>query len=363
MRLLAISSHADTLNSVRPEAELFIGLQQAGVNVTVLTQADSPYAQRMQDAGVTVVNNHIRRKFSLSTVRIIRDSVRERAIDIVYAFNNKAICNAAFASIGLDVLLFAYRGQTGNINRGDPTPYLSILHPRVDGIIGVAEAVVNSLKSVAKNKTLHTVYKGHALEWYDEPAADRQSLGLSDDDFVVGCVANNRPRKGVAYLIEACGELTDLPNLKLMLIGSGMTQTELGTAVAATNLGDRVLMLGRRDDATQLIQACDVSVLPAIRREGLPKTVIEAMAYGIAPIVTDTGGNAELVAHNQSGLVVPVQNAAALADAIRQLHQDVRLRTRLASAARERVHSHFNVEQGVAKTLSIFEDALRKRDT
>ncbi|MEO0574733.1 MAG: glycosyltransferase [Pseudomonadota bacterium] len=359
--MLAITSHADTLNSVRPEAELFIGLANAGVEMSVMTESDSPYADNMRAAGIEILDYDITKKLARRSVRALRQCFKAKRFDIVYAFNNKAICNAAFAAIGLPLVLLTYRGQTGNISRSDPGAYLTHLHPRVDGIICVAKAVeVQLAKEVGSRKTLHTVYKGHDLSWYQDAPTTRSSIGLNDDQFVIGCVANNRPRKGVRYLLQACATLKDIPTLHLLLIGSDMDERTLGQQVAQLGMTARVSLLGRREDATALIQCCDVAVLPAIRREGLPKSVIEAMVYAVAPVVTDTVGYAELVEVGNSGLVVPPADASALASALRRLHDDPEARASFAAAARERIHREFNVHQTVAGTLAVFQSHLQK---
>ncbi|MEM6818975.1 MAG: glycosyltransferase family 4 protein [Pseudomonadota bacterium] len=362
MRLLCISSHADTRNSVRPEAESFIGLQRAGVDVHVLTQRDSAYAEELRAAGVNLIHQQLRKKFSWNDMREIRRVIIEQRIDAVYAFNNKAICNSAFACIGLPVVMITYRGQTGNIYRHDPSAYLTHLHPRVNAIVGVSQSVVDDLRPrVRPSVAVERIYKGHDLSWYTEPATSKSELGLAADDFVVGCVANNRPRKGVKFLIEACAQLADLDNLKLVLVGSGMDEAHLGPLLEQAGISKRTLTLGLRKDATSLIQACDVAVLPAVRREGLPKTVIEAMAYGIPNIVTDTGGNAELVADQQSGLVVPVADSAALAAAIRQLHADPQAAAEMGRLGQRRIETNFHVNSTVRETHSLIKRLLATR--
>ncbi|MDH3588876.1 MAG: glycosyltransferase, partial [Gammaproteobacteria bacterium] len=95
------------------------------------------------------------------------------------------------------------------------------------------------------------------------------------------------------------------------------------------------------------------------RREGLPKTIIEAMACGVVPVVTDTGGNAELVVHRESGLVVAAGDELALAGAIQELCNDVGLRRKLAAAARQRIGTHFNINDTVSKTMELFHTLLR----
>src|SRR5262245_48149954 len=108
MRVLFISSHRDSLTSVRPEAELFIGLARAGVAVTVMTQADSVYAQRMRQAGIAVKDFEPRAKLDPGAVRRIRAELKADGYDVVQMFNNKAIANGLLAALGLPVKAVTY---------------------------------------------------------------------------------------------------------------------------------------------------------------------------------------------------------------------------------------------------------------
>ena len=102
-------------------------------------------------------------------------------------------------------------------------------------------------------------------------------------------------------------------------------------------------------------------MLPSVKREGLPKTVIEAMAYGVPPVVTDCGGSPELVADGVSGFVVPVRDPVALARAINELYADAGLRARLGQGARERIASAFRIEDTVARTLDLYRGLVPAR--
>jgi glycosyltransferase involved in cell wall biosynthesis len=359
MRLLCISSHTDTLSSVRPEAEIFIGLARAGVEVTVLTQGTSVYAAKMREAGVRILDFAPRSKFSLKAIRFIRAQLRELSIDIVYAFNNKAITNAAFAAIGLPVKLVTYRGQTGNISRWDPAAYLTHLHPRVDYIICVSRATRDDLRTqVRRPQNVIAIYKGHDLAWYTDEPADLSELGIPPDAFVVASVANNRPRKGVPIFIRAAGLVSsDIPAWWL-LVGSGMDAPEVQELVASSPARDRIVLAGHRRDAPQIVAACQVSVLASVKREGLPKTVIEAMVYGVPPIVSDTGGSAELVVDGESGIVVQPGDAHAIARAVENLYRDPAWREHMGMAARARINDHFNVNQTVEQHHEFFRGIL-----
>lgn len=361
MRVLVITSHRDSLNSIRPEAELFIGLARAGIAVTMMTQGDSVYREAMLAAGIRLLDFEPRRKLSWRAIRAIRAELKQGHHDIVHMFNNKAIANGLVAAMGLPVRTITYRGAVGNISRFDPASYLTHLNPRVDRIVCVAEAVrLSLLPEVSDHRKLVTIYKGHDLAWYrDVRPADRASLGIPEDCTVVVCVANNRPRKGIAVLIEAAARLPAADDVHFVLIGRGMTDAQLRPQLEAAGCAGRIHCLGYRTDVMELTAACDIAVLPAIRGEGLPKTVIEAMALGLALVVTPLGGSAELVVDGESGLIMPPGDAQALAAAISALSRDPERRRRMGDAARQRLASRFRIDDAVAAHLALYRELLR----
>ena len=357
MRALCITSHRGSLSNVRPEAEWFIGLHRAGFRMTVMTEADSVYAERMRDAGIEIIPFEIARKFSLAAIGRIRQVLRDGRHQILHLFNNKAITNGITAAYGLPVKVVTYRGQTGNIKRHDPTCYLTHLNPRVDCITCVADAVRDDLlENGVPAEKLVTVYKGHDINWYDSTRKeDLSSLGISGDAFVIGCVANNRARKGVPVLIESSRYLPADSRVHFVLIGSGMAGAAAKSLVAESPMAANFHLIDYRDNVLELVASCDATVLPATRGEGLPKTVIESMALGVTPIVTSTGGSPELVMDGECGLVVPPGDAAALSAAIQRLEQNPDENAAMAHRARERIRTHFNVEQGIVALKKLYE--------
>lgn len=357
MQILCITSQRASLTNVRPEAEIFIGLQRAGCSVTVMTEGDSDYTPLMRAAGIDVVDFSPERKLSLRAIRQIRAQLTGK--DIAWAFNNKAIANLVWAARGLPVKVVTYRGQSGNISRFDPTAYLTHLHPRVDAIVCVADAVRKSLAPQLRDPTRAvTVYKGHDLAWYaDVRPMNLGPLGIGVDDTVVLCVSNYRPRKGLETLILAFAGLERPAHL--VLAGTGTDSVELAACARAAGIAaDRFHGLGYQHEVLPLTAAADIAVLPALKREGLPKTVIEAMALGLAVVVSDTGGNAELVEHSRSGLVVEPGDSAALRQALRQLCDDPVQRVAFGEAARERIRHRFNTGTTVRETLAVFQRLL-----
>ena len=207
IKLLAVTHHSrKNINPIRPEAAQIIGLHKSGeVDVTVLCNPGSTLIPHLESEGVTVLTDPLDKKLSLSTMSCIRKLIKEKGIDILHLFNNIACSNGATAAIGTDVKVIAYRGQTGNVSRVDPSSYLGMLHPRLDKIICVAKAIELDLRShLWGNKSkATTVYKGHDSSWYQNPPADLSSLPLHNGSFKLSMVANLRPRKGLDVFMDA----------------------------------------------------------------------------------------------------------------------------------------------------------------
>lgn len=362
IKVLFVGNYDIPIHNIRPEAEILIGLKQLGVDVEVMTQGDCWYANRMASFGIRILDYTPPAKFSLEAIRRIRCVLKESKHDVIHLFNNKAIVAGVIASIGLPTKVVTYRGQTGNIYWYDPTCYLTHLNPRVDKIVCVANAVRDDLRKQMFDKSKPvTIYKGHDLDWYEQTEpADLGQFGIPDGAFVLGCVANNRPRKGVPVLIESTRYLpADLP-IHILLVGSGMDSPEIASLIDASPMANRIHTLGYREDIPALISACSASVLPATKREGLPKTVIESMVYGIAPIVSATGGSPELVVDGECGLVVPPSDPQLLAAAIVEMARDKDRREEWGRRARERIDTHFNTRDSVTQHKALYEELTGK---
>ena len=358
VRAVCITSQAASLTNVRPEAEWFIGLSRAGIDMTVMTEADSNYAGNMRAAGIRVVDLRIRRKYDWAAIRRIRAELKSCRPHVLHLFNNKAISNGIVASLGLPVAVVTYRGQTGNIKRYDPTCYLTHLNPRVAKITCVADAVRRDLiaNGVSPDK-LVTIYKGHDLAWYEGIEPDNLvDLGVPADAFKVALVANNRPRKGVPVLIESARYLPPDTKLHFLLVGDGMDSDGIRAQIDAGPLADHFHPVGYRDDVLRLVAACDAGVLPATKREGLPKTVIEAMALGLPVVVTRTGGSPELIVDGECGYVVEPGDPQQLATALQRLADDPERARFMGANARQRLADHFDVEQGVAAHAALYHE-------
>lgn len=363
INMLAVTHHnRDNINPIRPEASQIIGLHKSGkVKVTVLCNPKSILIPFFEKHGIEVLTDPLDKKLSLRSIKKIRMLIKDKNIDILHLFNNIACSNGAMAAIGTDVKVIAYRGQTGNVSRMDPSSYLTLLHPRLNKIICVANAVTKDLQTHVwgdKNK-VETVYKGHDQSWYQNPPTDISFLNLPKDSFVMSLVANLRPRKGLPVLMEAMALLPDDINIDLLLVGADPASKKIQSLIELSNKKSRVHALGYREDAPEIAASCDVTLLPTTKREGLCRAVLEANSYGVSSIVSDTGGNAELIKNGVTGIVVPPSEPQALADAILALYNNRSLCKQYGEQAKLRAISKFNVQQGVDATINIYQNLLK----
>jgi glycosyltransferase involved in cell wall biosynthesis len=361
MRILVISDYDDNYNAVRPEGELFIGLHRAGADVQVMTYGGTPFAQEFREAGMRVIDFHPEKKFSSEAVAIIRKEIVEQDRQIIHLFNNKAIINGIRAARGLNVKVVTYRGYTGNIHWWDPTNYLTHLHPRVDAITCVSDAVKEVFDRqlfFPKGKAV-TVSKGHNPAWYqDIPTGNLREFGFPPQAVIVSVVANARRMKGIPYLLDAIELLPKDSPAHFLLIGRGLDDPATLAALDKKGVRDRVVFAGFRKDVLSLVKACDLSLLPSVKGEGLSKVLLESLFLGKATIMTNIGGNKGLAIDGESGLVIPPRDPGAMATAINRLVDDPTYREKMGTAGRAYIQENYTVERSVRELMGVYEGLL-----
>jgi len=358
-RVLCITDRSDL-----PETELFIGLKNAGVDISIICNPTGKYYDRLIRAGVTAYNLTLNTRFSLSVIRYLKQHFQKHSYDILYCFNNKAASNVMIATKGMDFKIATYRGTIGNISFASPASLTTHLHPRVSRIVCVSHAVrdhIAQMKFLWKKvppEQVVAIYKGHDIAWYRQPPADLSEFKFPDNAFVVTFAGRNRPHKGIDYLIDSARFLPPDAPVYFLLLGNLEGDKKLQEKIDASPFKNNIILAGFRNNAPAIFAASDVFIMPSTKREGLSRAVIEAMSSETVPLVSDIGGLPELVLNGKCGFVVPPMDAKAIAGAIMKLVADPGKKRQMAIAARDRIKNDFNIAATVENTKKMFEDLI-----
>ncbi|WP_369133673.1 glycosyltransferase family 4 protein [Modestobacter sp. I12A-02662] len=238
-------------------------------------------------------------------------------------------------------------------------PFFASIEP-VDRLIAVSELQRRTYERIGvPRELLRTVPNGIRSRGPGPGrAAARSSLGLDDTRPVVLTIGRLMGQKGHRYLVEALPELVRrFPDVAVVIIGQGTLRERLREQAAELGVADHLHLPGYRADARMLLDAADVFALPS-RQEAMPLAALEAMDASLPVVATRVYGSAEVVVHRETGLLVPPQDAGALAQAIGELLADPGLRRRYAAAGREHYLRHHTSARMAAQTLAVYDEAL-----
>jgi glycosyltransferase involved in cell wall biosynthesis len=187
----------------------------------------------------------------------------------------------------------------------------------------------------------------------------RRELGLSSEP-VVAFTGRFVHEKGLRELLQAMARVRKIhPDIRLLIIGASLptdrdaAESDLVVQVKQLGLGDAMIATGFTERVPDFLSAADLFVLPSYR-EGMPRSILEAMAAGKAVVATDIRGCREEVVDGVTGYLVPRRDADRLAAAIRKLLEDPALRARMGSAGQRRAKERFDEKLVFERLLAVY---------
>jgi glycosyltransferase involved in cell wall biosynthesis len=224
--------------------------------------------------------------------------------------------------------------------------------------IAVSNDVARRMRPLCVNPggKIRVVRNGVPIDEFDGNLAAGSQVGSTR---TVLAVARLHPQKGLIYLLDAA---TLVPDARFVVAGDGPARTELEAQARRLGLGERFRFLGHRHDIPELLRSAGVFVLPSLF-EGLPVSVLEAMAAGTPVVATDVAGTDEAVVHGESGILVPPRDPAALAGAIREVISNTALARRLVAGGKARVRQSFSADAVARGVCQVYEDVFSRQVT
>jgi glycosyltransferase involved in cell wall biosynthesis len=210
---------------------------------------------------------------------------------------------------------------------------------------------------------LHLVPNGHYIAPYQQEfdrAALRAEYRVGPRDKFLLSVGRVIPTKRMNDLVAALRIVRQrYPQWRLVIVGDGPLVEQLQGQIAEAGLSDEIFLAGRGRNLVPLLKSADLFVFPS-EVEGLPNAVIEAGLAGLPIIACDAPGVRDVIEHEQTGLLVPTRNPAALAAAIMDLFEHPDKAQRLATLAREQMIAQYSTESSLESLYRAYELALKQ---
>lgn len=234
-----------------------------------------------------------------------------------------------------------------------------------DRIITVSDALKQELieREGLSSKQLTTIYNGIAVDKFAikvDTIAVRRSMAIPELGPVIGTIARLAPQKGVSYFLKAASLLKEY-QVNFMVVGDGPLREELEQEASELGLQNRVTFVGRRENIPEILATLDIFVLPSVT-EGLPLTILEAMAAGKPVVATRVGGVPEAILEGKTGLVVPPRDPEALAVALAGLLGERERLIKMGNCGRKHVTERFAIQTMVDKTMELYHQLLTDKE-
>lgn len=318
-------------------------------------------AEKAREMRIPVKVFQSKGRIDFDTINKVRRCLLAHKIDILHTHNYKSDIIGYFATRNLNVKLIATaHGYTDISNR--VTIYERIdrwfLKKYFDRVVVVSGSV---LPGFTDNEKV-VIPNGINVDRFDRsaiPAEEiRKQYGVNAEDLLIGTVGRLSVEKNQKLLIEAAKKLCARdPRIKVMIIGEGPEDEDLKTMVRLAKLEKRIIFTGLIRNVASFYKAFDIFTLPSLT-EGVPMTILEAMASRTPVVATRVGGIPQIIAHGQTGLLVNSNDVEGLCAALGDLLINPALRKSMAESAFQFVRQEYSIERMVSLYHQIYQEAL-----
>jgi glycosyltransferase involved in cell wall biosynthesis len=332
---------------------------------------DGELTPAFRRAGIPVHLVRARWRFDPTALGRLVNLLKHGPYDIVHSHLFRADIYGSLAASQLGAEKPVLISTRHNDDRFFLNPFVGIVHylvsSRQDMIIAISDHVARFTiaRGVRDPARVRRVYHGLDLEESSSLDRDglrlRAELGIPTDAFLVGNVGRLAPQKGQRHLIGAMPMLLEqVPSAQLAIVGGGDLGPYLRDLAQEVGVSERVHVLGPRRDVPAFMHAIDAFAMPSIW-EGFGIVLLEAMAAARPIVASRVATIPEVVGDGETGVLVPVGDAVALAQALAQLAQDPQQAQAFGIAGQRRLRERFSLQKMVADTEVLYREVLETR--
>ncbi len=358
MKILHVSTPSSWRGGEQQAAYLAIALKASGIDQIVLCPDRSVLSTKMKSADIPVETFASRGLLNIALAHHIAKLCRNKNLDIIHCHDSHAHTAAVISvSIFNNTTPIIVSRRVDFPVSGNIISKWKYNHPSVRRILCVSEMIKTITAPAIKDSSkLTVVYSGIDLSRYNTPALDRKlinELNLSPAVRLVGNISALADHKDYpTFLMTAAAICKEHNDIHFIIAGKGPEEEKINSIIQAQNLGNKVHLLGFREDVVSVMQSLDVFLMTSVT-EGLGTIVLEAFAAGIPVVATRAGGIPEMVADGVTGLIADPGDVSALKNATLRILNDPTLRNQLTENAKKRVKD-FSFQATAEKTLAVY---------
>jgi len=360
MKIFQVLNSLDCGGLEKLTLELSLKLKARGHVVTICCLEKAGNLLNIRHSGIEVIALNKRNGLDLTLPFRLISIIRQRKPDVVHTHNPGPLLYGTIAAklAGVPVIINTRHGRA-------PRHTNKLIWDINDAVVAISNDARNEL---LKNNTLHpdkvsVIHNGIDLDAFKDRASQQEiknTLGL-DSSYVIGTVSRLSREKDQTSLIRAFAAIaSNEPNVRLVFAGDGPLKGELATLSYDLGIENKVTFLGFRNDVSTILQAFDIFVLPSLQ-EGISLSLLEAMASGKPTIVTNVGGNPEVVMDDTVGLTTPPEDPEKLASAIMKIMKNRDSANKMGAFGRKRVEEEFGIDKMVDRYLDLYQKILKRK--
>lgn len=333
------------------------GMAGRGYRLLIAAPAQSNLFARAEKSGIETFAIDFR-KNNLAAIFSLASLMKREKVDIV---NTHSSLDSWFSTLAAQITKLKPKViRTRHLSTPVSTsPFSSLVYNVLtDAIMTTGEEIRRQMISHNgfDGSKITSVPTGINLERFN-PAVTRPAFRPAG--FSIGMVGVLRSWKGHSYLIEAAPEiLKRIPDACFYIVGNGPQYDNIKNLISDLSLQDRVVMLGHREDVPEIIAAMDVIVHPSYANEGVPQSILQAMAMGKPVVASDAGAIKEVVLDGKTGFLIEPGNPGAIAQKITALYENPGLMAEFGKEGRDIVEKEHTISTMLDKIESIYKVIL-----
>jgi glycosyltransferase involved in cell wall biosynthesis len=339
------SSVRQNITTVRPARVAVEGLK---MSVLCIESPLGPFAEELQNNGIEFFELNRQPGFDTNLIKQIRQIIKDNNVDIIHCHQYTPwVYGVIAAAFTKTKVIFTEHGRfypdSSTWKRKLINPILNLFTDQVTAISEATSQALIEFENIPE-KSINVIYNGITPLRVnpDEVTKLRSELSIPENHTILGTIARFDPIKNHTMMLKAFSEvLTKHPNSTLIIIGDGDERSVIETCIDELFISKNVILTGYKAQPKNYLALMDVYLLSSLS-EGTSMTLLEAMSLSKPCVVTDAGGNPEIVINNENGFITPNDNADEFAQGIMQALSSISNSNELGQASKNRFISLFS---------------------